>query len=115
VKITEQEVNYIMNLSRGEKAEKRIREYLNSCIGNGKQKEKRIDFFNKCYKSFFTDYFKKFTWQYREECVLEAYTAALDRLRNDSLLEDALLDGMKAGGKYFDRQNEYDKRVTEQV
>lgn len=109
MKITDQEVNYILNLSRGEKPEKRIREYLSSFLGNGSQKEKRIEFFNKNYKSFFTDYFKKFTWKHREECILEAYIVSLDRLNNDSLLEDALIEGMKAGGVYYTKQNKYDK------
>lgn len=113
--ISDQDVNYIMNLSQGEKPEKRIREYLLELKSSRREKENRIEFFNKMNKAFFTYYFRGFAGRYTEECVMEAYTTALDRLTHNSLLEVALQDGIKSAVKLHRILRGYNETTEERI
>jgi hypothetical protein len=110
--VTDQDVNIIMNLSCGEKPEKRIREFLNELLINKRDKELRIEFFNKTYKAFFSTYFSKFAGRYKEECIQEAYIHSLGMLVNNCSLEAALQEGIRAANKIHRSLRGYDEITT---
>ncbi len=106
--VSDSDIKYILMLAEGEKPAKRIRQYIENIEDMKVRKNSRIKMFNKTYSAFYTSYFRSFAGKQVENCVLEAYTAALDMLNRGVELEIALETGYKAGSKLYTDIHKHD-------
>lgn len=123
MKLTADDYRRLNTLLSYDKPVQRIVEYLSATSEEQSTKHKqdrldsRVDLLNKSHKNYFDGYFKRFIYSLaeRDECILEAYTAALKALRKGKEYDEALLEGHNAGGLYYTELKKAAREVANNV
>lgn len=119
MKLSTDDYRRLNTLLSYDKPVQRIVEYLSNVVSKESRSriDSRVELLNKSYKNYFDGYFKSFIFNLseRDDCIIEAYAAALKALRQGLEYDIALIKGHNAGGLYYTELKKAGREVANNV